>query len=85
MKCFAVMRALALEALADAKARAQELLGRSGDGPDVYEIRDAMGEVMMHKVGIFRNADELEEAIDELGQLLDDCDKAVSCVARTRA
>ena len=36
-----------------------------------------MGDIMMHKVGIFRNGDELAEAVAELGQLLDDCDRAV--------
>jgi len=64
----------ALEAAAD---RSRDWLARTGNGPSVYEIRDAMGEIMMHKVGIFRNGDELAEAVTELGQLLDDCDKAV--------
>ena len=32
---------------------------------------------MMHKVGIFRTGEELSEAVAEIGQLLDDCDKAV--------
>jgi fumarate reductase flavoprotein subunit len=65
----------------DALARAQQIaagwLARTGSGPSVYAIRDAMGEIMMHKVGIFRNGEELTEAVAELGKLLDDCDKAV--------
>ncbi|MDH3778845.1 MAG: fumarate reductase flavoprotein subunit, partial [Gammaproteobacteria bacterium] len=68
---------LAFAALADAEQRAADWLSRTGAGPNVYEIRDAMGETMMHKVGIFRNADELDEAVAEIGQLLDDCDNAV--------
>jgi fumarate reductase flavoprotein subunit len=67
----------AFDALAGAEQRTADWLARSGSGPDVYQIRDAMGEVMMHKVGIFRTGDELAEAVAELGQLLDDCDNAV--------
>ncbi len=68
---------LAMDAVRAAEQRAADWLARTGNGRSVYEIRDAMGEVMMHKVGIFRVAKELEEAVSELGQLLDDCDKAV--------
>ena len=67
----------AFDALAAAEQRAAAWLARSGKGPSIYEIRDAMGEIMMHKVGIFRNGEELTEAVAELGQLLDDCDNAV--------
>jgi fumarate reductase flavoprotein subunit len=63
--------------LAAAREREAEWLGREGDGPSVYDIRDAMGEIMLHKVGIFRNAEELDEAVSDLAALLDDCDKAV--------
>jgi len=69
--------ATAFDAVAVAEQRASEWLERSGSGPGVYDIRDAMGEIMMHKVGIFRNADELADAIKQLGQLLDDCNNAV--------
>ena len=69
--------ATAFDAVAAAEQRAAGWLERSGNGPGVYDIRDAMGEVMMHKVGIFRNADELADAIKQLGQLLDDCENAV--------
>ena len=68
---------LAFDALAHAEKRAEGWLARKGNGPSIYAIRDAMGEIMMHKVGIFRNGDELTEAIGELGQLLDDCENAV--------
>jgi fumarate reductase flavoprotein subunit len=36
-----------------------------------------MSETMMNKVGIFRTGDELQEAVSELTQLLNDCDNAV--------
>ena len=68
---------LAFDAVAAAEARADAWLARSGNGPSVYAIRDAMGETMMNKVGIFRHGDELEQATTEIAQLLADCDRAV--------
>ena len=68
---------IALDAVDAADRRAKAWLAREGNGPNVYEIRDAMGEIMMHKVGIFRTGEELEEAVTEIRQLLDDCDNAV--------
>jgi fumarate reductase flavoprotein subunit len=68
---------IALDAVAAAEKRAEDWLARSGSGPSVYDIRDAMGETMFHKVGIFRTGEELDEAVKELDQLLDDCDSAV--------
>ncbi len=60
-----------------AAERAREWFSRSGSGPSVYAIRDAMAETMLEKVGIFRNGDDLEQAVAELTRLLGDCDKAV--------
>ena len=68
---------LALAELAAAQERAAAWLARTGSGRSVYEIRDAMGETMMQKVGIFRTGEELDEAVADLGALLDECDKAV--------
>jgi fumarate reductase flavoprotein subunit len=68
---------LALRMLKQADERVDALMRRDGSGPSVYEIRDAMGEVMIGKVGIFRSGDALEEAVAELGGLLAACDKAV--------
>lgn len=68
---------IALAALEGGRDRAGRWLARSGAGPSVYDIRDAMGETMMNKVGIFRNGDELAQAVAELANLLDDCGKAV--------
>ncbi len=67
----------AFDAIAAAEQRATSWLSRAGKGRSIYEIRDAMGETMMHKVGIFRTGDELNEAVNELQALLNDCDNAV--------
>lgn len=40
------------------------------NGEDAYELRRTMEEIMMHKVGIFRNGDDLKEAVTELEELL---------------
>ena len=72
-----VQTSLAIEAKETAERRAAEWLDRSGSGPSVYEIRNAMGETMMGKVGIFRTGEELEEAVAEITHLLAECDKAV--------
>jgi len=68
---------VAVAVITGAQARVDAWLARSGSGPSVYDIRDAMGETMMQQVGIFRSADELEQAIGTLKSLLADCDKAV--------
>lgn len=68
---------IAFDALAAAEQKAAGWLARSGNGPSIYDIRDAMGDAMFHKVGIFRTGSELDEAVEKIGQLLDDCDNAV--------
>jgi fumarate reductase flavoprotein subunit len=68
---------VATAAVQRAERRAAEWLQRDGSGPSVYEIRDAMGETMISKVGIFRNGDELSAAVTELQELLVKCDTAV--------
>ena len=79
-----VATGLAFAAVRDAERRAADWLARSGDGPSVYAIRDAMGETMMSKVGIFRTGDELEQAVAGLRDLLAQCGRAVlrSCASR---
>ncbi len=67
----------AFDALAAAEQTANGWLTRSGTGPSVFAIRDAMGEIMMHKVGIFRNAQDLTEAVNELRVLREQCATAV--------
>ena len=39
------------------------------DGEDAYVLRRRMEEIMMDKVGIFRNEKDLQEAVDELEEL----------------
>jgi fumarate reductase flavoprotein subunit len=51
------------------QATIDALLGRErGENP--YELKAAMQQVMMDKVGIFRNGPDLAEAVDELKALL---------------
>ena len=50
------------------KAKLEELLNRE-DGEDAYVLRRRMEEIMMQKVGIFRNGKDLQEAVDELQEL----------------
>ncbi|MDJ0792664.1 MAG: fumarate reductase flavoprotein subunit [Woeseiaceae bacterium] len=68
---------IGFDALAAAERRAEDWLTRTGNSRSIYDLRDAMGDIMMHKVGIFRNGEELAEAVEELGQLLDESDSAV--------
>jgi fumarate reductase flavoprotein subunit len=68
--------ALAQAATRRAESVAEEWLARSGNGPGIYEIRDRMAETMIGKVGIFRNGDELAEAVDELNSQYEDCGRA---------
>ncbi len=39
------------------------------NGEDAYVLRRAMEDIMMNKVGIFRNGDDLQEAVNELEEL----------------
>ena len=69
--------AQAFEALAVAQKEASAWLMREGNGRSVYEIRDSLGEVMIAKVGIFRNGLDLESAVHEIQGLIDECRAAV--------
>ncbi len=51
------------------KKKIDDLLNNTG-GEDAYELREAMENIMMEKVGIFRNGDDLKAAVEELQQLL---------------
>ncbi len=68
---------LARRALSACEERSRRWLERTGEGPSVFALRDAMGEIMMNQVGIFRDGDELEQAVTGLKALLADCDRAV--------
>jgi fumarate reductase flavoprotein subunit len=64
--------ALAFEAIERADSRSADWLARTGEGRTVYDIRDDMGWTMMHKVGIFRDGTELEQALTKLRDLLEE-------------
>ena len=68
---------LALNFLRAAELEIDGWLDRSGEGPTVFDIRDDMGEIMMGKVGIFRQGEELQSAVQELRALHDSLDSAV--------
>ena len=68
---------VALRALAGVRSTIDGWLGRSGSGPTVYQIRDAIAETMIARVGIFRSGDELEQAVTELREQLRLVDRAV--------
>lgn len=51
------------------EAKIDKLLNNE-NGEDAYVLRRRMEEIMMEKVGIFRNGDDLKEAVDELEELL---------------
>lgn len=65
---------LYFDALAEADEYARNWLQRTGNGTNVFQLRDTMGEIMMNKVGIFRSGDELAAAVTELQKLHDNCD-----------
>jgi len=69
--------ALAFDALGIAERQSEAWLTREGKGRSVYEIRDSLGEIMITKVGIFRNGEDLEAAVSEIQALIDECSHAV--------
>jgi fumarate reductase flavoprotein subunit len=56
------------QALAVERAKIEKLLTNT-NGEDTYVLRRRMEEIMMEKVGIFRNGKDLQEAVDELEEL----------------
>jgi len=68
---------LARQFLADQRRRVADWLDRVGrDGPSVFEIRDAMGDIMINRVGIFREGEGLSLAVQELDGLLEQLGQA---------
>lgn len=66
----------------DAQKRLKLWLDRPTTGDSVYAVRDAVGEILNRKVGVFRNGDELEAAVAEL----DEAQRRIAAVGlRTRA
>ena len=46
---------------------------RRGSGDDCYTLRNAMQDVMMEYVGIFRNGKDLQTGVDKLQEILERC------------
>lgn len=61
--------ALAAAALRAQQARIDDIVARPPGGRTLYQLRDAMGELMMNRLGVFRCGDEIETAIGELQSL----------------
>lgn len=59
-------------ALAAEQQRIDDLLARPEGSRSIYAIRDALGELMIGKVGIFRNGSDLADAVTEIDQLGDE-------------
>lgn len=57
------------EAAARVQARIDRL--RAGSGEDCYTLRNAMQDVMMEHVGIFRNGKDLQAGVDKLQDILE--------------
>ena len=56
------------------RGKLEKLLNYQGDpekAENAYELRDSMEKILMDKVGIFRNEDDLQAAVNELEQLLE--------------
>jgi len=49
----------------------REIMSRPLNDDSIFDIKRRMQEIMDEKVGIFRNGDELQEAVDELRDLLE--------------
>ncbi len=71
-----VETALAGRFLSAEHKRVQGWLDRTGGGPSVYDVRDAIAETMVRRVGVFRSGPELERAVEELRQQLDRVERA---------
>lgn len=59
-----------VESFVKAEQEKLDKLLSNENGEDAYVLRRKMEEIMMNKVGIFRNGTELKEAVDELEELL---------------
>jgi fumarate reductase flavoprotein subunit len=52
------------------EGRIADWMGRKASEKSIYDIRDAMGEIMIDKVGIFRTEKELEAAVVQIKELI---------------
>ena len=68
--CVAVSTELIKGFMDKEQGKLEELIRDKDDGEDAYVLRARMEEIMMDKVGIFRNGKDLQDAVDELEDLL---------------
>lgn len=66
---------LALATLREQERHVAAVAARRSAGRSLYQIRDAMGEVMMNHLGVFRTGEEIEFAITELRSLLEEVEQ----------
>jgi len=59
------------ETAARLRGRIDALAARGRNGEDCFALRDAMQDIMMDHVGIFRNGKDLAEGVEKLQKLLD--------------
>jgi fumarate reductase flavoprotein subunit len=57
--------------LAREQERIERLISGSDGREDAYQIRNAMQDQLMDRVGIFRNKDDLKKAVDNLQEIYD--------------
>jgi len=57
------------DALAKARDRVERLISGSDGKENVFAIRNAMQDELMDRVGIFRNGDDLQKAVDNLQEI----------------
>ena len=68
--CIKVSTELVKKFMDAEQAKLEYLVQNKENGEDAFVLRERMEEIMMDKVGIFRNGKDLQEAVDELEELL---------------
>jgi fumarate reductase flavoprotein subunit len=61
--------AIVRDAVAEVQERIERLISAKDGNENVYEIRNAMQDELMERVGIFRNDADLQEAVDNLQEI----------------
>ena len=61
------------QAMKDAELKVQDRINSliHGTGDDCYTLRNAMQDIMMEDVGIFRNGKDLQDGVNRLQELLE--------------
>ena len=66
---------LATAALEAEEHRIRRLVERGAGRRSVFQLRDALGEIMMNHLGVFRNGEEIEFALAEIRELVREADE----------